>query len=70
MEKKKKKILFPIYTYAVLHEALIQYFVPFTLNVCSSTYQMKMTWHDSSDKAGASRMKKMSTDSIKWPEWK
>lgn len=32
--------------------------------------EMKMTWHDSSDKAGASRMKKMSTDSIKWPEWK
>ncbi|RDX75300.1 GTP-binding protein OBGC, chloroplastic, partial [Mucuna pruriens] len=32
--------------------------------------EMKMVWHDSSDKSGASRMKKISTDSIKWPEWK
>ncbi|XP_027363735.1 GTP-binding protein OBGC, chloroplastic [Abrus precatorius] len=32
--------------------------------------EMKMVWHDSYDNAGASRMKKMSTDSIKWPEWK
>ncbi|KAK7303139.1 hypothetical protein RJT34_14040 [Clitoria ternatea] len=32
--------------------------------------EMMMVWHDSSDKSGASRMRKMSTDSIKWPEWK
>ncbi|KAK7412589.1 hypothetical protein VNO78_04070 [Psophocarpus tetragonolobus] len=32
--------------------------------------EMKMIWHDSSGNSGASRMKKMSTDSIKWPEWK
>lgn len=31
--------------------------------------EMEMIWHDSSNKAGASKMK-MSTDSIKWPEWK
>ncbi|XP_057431644.1 GTP-binding protein OBGC, chloroplastic isoform X2 [Lotus japonicus] len=32
--------------------------------------EMEMIWHDSKDKSGASRMKKISTDSIKWPEWK
>ncbi|KAK7331344.1 hypothetical protein VNO77_25566 [Canavalia gladiata] len=32
--------------------------------------EMKMVWHDSSDNSGTSRMKKMPTDSIKWPEWK
>ncbi|KAK7245694.1 hypothetical protein RIF29_40543 [Crotalaria pallida] len=33
--------------------------------------EMEMVWHDSSDNnSGASRMKKTSTDSIKWPEWK
>lgn len=31
--------------------------------------EMEMIWHDSSNKSGASKMK-MSTDSIKWPEWK
>ncbi|KAE9594608.1 hypothetical protein Lal_00037450 [Lupinus albus] len=31
--------------------------------------EMEMIWHDSSDKSGTSRMKKVSTDSIKWPEW-
>ncbi|KAG4960239.1 hypothetical protein JHK87_036872 [Glycine soja] len=32
--------------------------------------EMKMIWHDSSDNPGASRMKKISTDSFKWAEWK
>ncbi|RZB63854.1 GTP-binding protein OBGC, chloroplastic isoform B [Glycine soja] len=31
---------------------------------------MKKVWHDSSDNSGVSRMKKMSTDSFKWAEWK
>ncbi|CAJ2658609.1 unnamed protein product [Trifolium pratense] len=32
--------------------------------------EMEMIWHDSSDKLGASKMKKLSSDSVKWPEWK
>ncbi|KAL2341150.1 hypothetical protein Fmac_009090 [Flemingia macrophylla] len=32
--------------------------------------EMKMVWHDSSANSGASKMKKISTDSVKWPEWK
>ncbi|KAG4956133.1 hypothetical protein JHK85_042513 [Glycine max] len=32
--------------------------------------EMKKVWHDSSDNSGVSRMKKMSTDSFKWAEWK
>ncbi|KAK4265702.1 hypothetical protein QN277_026719 [Acacia crassicarpa] len=32
--------------------------------------EMEMVWHDSDDKSGASRMKRRSTDSAKWAEWK
>ncbi|XP_061374348.1 GTP-binding protein OBGC, chloroplastic [Gastrolobium bilobum] len=32
--------------------------------------EMEMIWHDSSDNFGVSRMKKISTNSIKWPEFK
>ncbi|XP_057749534.1 GTP-binding protein OBGC, chloroplastic [Arachis stenosperma] len=32
--------------------------------------KMEMIWHDSSNTSSTSRMKKVSTDSVKWPEWK
>ncbi|KAF7837851.1 GTP-binding protein OBGC, chloroplastic [Senna tora] len=32
--------------------------------------EIEMVWHDSNDKSSASRMKRRSTDSIKWAEWK
>ncbi|XP_020221706.1 GTP-binding protein OBGC, chloroplastic isoform X2 [Cajanus cajan] len=31
--------------------------------------EMKMVWHDSNN-SGVSKMRKISTDSVKWPEWK
>jgi hypothetical protein len=31
---------------------------------------MEMIWHDSADKFGASKMKKLSSDAVKGPEWK
>nr|XP_007147884.1 hypothetical protein PHAVU_006G163000g [Phaseolus vulgaris]ESW19878.1 hypothetical protein PHAVU_006G163000g [Phaseolus vulgaris] len=32
--------------------------------------EMKMIWHNSSVNSGAARMKKISSDSLKWAEWK
>ncbi|XP_028783840.1 GTP-binding protein OBGC, chloroplastic [Neltuma alba] len=32
--------------------------------------EIEMVWHDSNDKSSASRMKRRSTDSAKWAEWK
>ncbi|OMO98424.1 hypothetical protein COLO4_13905 [Corchorus olitorius] len=32
--------------------------------------EMEMVWHDSADNSGTPNMKKGSTDSIKWPQWK
>ncbi|KAK2992014.1 hypothetical protein RJ640_014875 [Escallonia rubra] len=32
--------------------------------------EMEMVWHDSPDSSGPSNMRKQSTDSVKWPQWK
>lgn len=32
--------------------------------------EMEMVWHDSAENSGTPNMKKRSTDSIKWPQWK
>ncbi|XVF28364.1 hypothetical protein REPUB_Repub15cG0023300 [Reevesia pubescens] len=32
--------------------------------------EMEMVWHDSADNSGTAKMKKRSTESIKWPQWK
>ncbi|RVW55734.1 GTP-binding protein OBGC, chloroplastic [Vitis vinifera] len=32
--------------------------------------EMEMVWHDSADSSGPSNVRKESTDSVKWPQWK
>ncbi|EOY06445.1 GTP1/OBG family protein [Theobroma cacao] len=32
--------------------------------------EMEMVWHDSAENSGTANMKKRSTESIKWPQWK